>query len=562
MSRASHERISGSLFGLALGDALGARTEFLNVAQILKRFPPHGPTEPEGDPALVTDDTQMALAVGEALVACLAEGSLSPVAVTRELSRTFVEWFRSPDNYRAPGKTCMLACQALEFGKPWIGATLIGSKGCGANMRVGPAAFAPPTQRAGISQLQAAITHGHPTGLAASDLTSLAIARLAAGCEPTRLLAELVDYVNAQLSREPELGYASDWLGELWTRSGQRTAAEFMRIGWEESLTALERLRVALRRPDPLADPCLTTGDGWIAEEALATGLHCFLLFPQEPIRALRRAAVTRGDSDSIAALTGAFAGASLGIGAWPREWIARIEYRERLEVLADRLAEFETWEPLSPGVSLSSAISADAPARPDPTCVAVQVGANQLQLALGDVTQERVEALVTAANRTLSGGNQAGFGGGVDGAIHRAAGPSLLEACREIGGCPAGEAVSTHAGALSFKRVIHAVGPVYGGHGGQEEALLAAAHRRSLEIAAGEACSSIAFPAISCGVYHYPVEEAAPIALSAICEFLKARSEVRLVRYCLFTRHDFDLFKSSLDDLVARDAALRPALV
>src|SRR5438045_96068 len=120
---------SGTLFGLALGDALGAKTEFMDVAEILHRFPPSGPQEPKGNPALVTDDTQMALAVGEALL----EVARPYTAATLEepLRRAFIDWSNSPDNNRAPGLTCMRACANLERGIPWYAATAATSKGGG-----------------------------------------------------------------------------------------------------------------------------------------------------------------------------------------------------------------------------------------------------------------------------------------------------------------------------------------------------------------------------------------------------------------------------------------------
>src|SRR5579885_3687984 len=109
-------RASGALFGMAYGDALGAPTEFLSVERILQRFPPAGPTAPAGDPALVTDDTQMALAVGEALLD--APRPLSAASLEPPLRRRFLEWYRSPDNTRAPGNTCLAACGRLEQGLP------------------------------------------------------------------------------------------------------------------------------------------------------------------------------------------------------------------------------------------------------------------------------------------------------------------------------------------------------------------------------------------------------------------------------------------------------------
>ena len=125
------DKISGCLFGLAFGDALGAPTEFLSMAEILSRWPPAGPVELTGHPARVTDDTQMALAVGEALVAALRRRELSPESAEQFFRSAFVTWLNSPDNNRAPGTTCLRACEALEAGKHWPEATEKGSKGCG-----------------------------------------------------------------------------------------------------------------------------------------------------------------------------------------------------------------------------------------------------------------------------------------------------------------------------------------------------------------------------------------------------------------------------------------------
>src|SRR3954451_1818247 len=130
------DRVAGCLFGLAIGDALGAPTEFLTVDEILRRFPPHGPAAPEGNPARVTDDTQMMLAVGEALLA--AARPYTAATLEGPLRAAFIVWNNSPENNRAPGMTCMRACENLEQGLPWTEATVPGSKGCGANMRVAP----------------------------------------------------------------------------------------------------------------------------------------------------------------------------------------------------------------------------------------------------------------------------------------------------------------------------------------------------------------------------------------------------------------------------------------
>jgi ADP-ribosylglycohydrolase len=323
---------------MAFGDALGARTEFLTVERILQQFPPAGPVAPEGSPALVTDDTQMALAVGEALL----EAPRPYTAATLEppLRRAFLAWYNSPDNTRATGNTCLSACERLERGLPWLEATIANSKGCGANMRVAAVGLLPPTpggqaaratstNHSAIAQFQAALTHGHPTGLAAADLTAMTVQHLAAGGAPGDLPRWLRQYAQSQRSV-----YHADWLGTLWQRPGVTSPEEFIGRGWDECLAVLDRLDAALAQPDRASDPCLATGAGWVAEEAFGTGLLCFLLFPNDPVAAIRRAAVSSGDSDSIACLTGAFAGAAHGLAAWPAEWVQRIEYRERLERL------------------------------------------------------------------------------------------------------------------------------------------------------------------------------------------------------------------------------------
>ncbi|MEU9154518.1 ADP-ribosylglycohydrolase family protein [Streptomyces sp. NPDC048417] len=323
---------SGSLIGLALGDALGFPTEFNDVPSILAKCGPWREMELPAR-AFVSDDTQMTLAVGHGLRTAMDRGVLAPKRLERPLREEFVNWYQSPENNRAPGRTCLKACNLLkEEGRLWQDASQIGSKGCGANMRVAPVGLAPglsDEQRAGAAQLQSALTHGHPTALAASDLTARAVRLLATGTEPAALVGQLRSYAVDNRAH-----YHQTWLGDLWTRSQDATPGAFIARGWDECLAILDRLEEAVRIASPEADPCLATGAGWIAEEALATGLLCFLLFPDEPVTALRRAACSSGDSDSIACLTGAFAGAWLGVDAWPTEWADRIEYRGDLQTL------------------------------------------------------------------------------------------------------------------------------------------------------------------------------------------------------------------------------------
>lgn len=319
---------TGSLVGLALGDALGFPTEFNDVPAILAKCGPWRAMELPR-PAFVTDDTQMTLALGRGIRTAMDRGPLTGLRLARPVREEFVDWYHSPDNNRAPGRTCMVACRLLDGDRPWQEASQTGSKGCGADMRVAPVGLVPglsDEQRAGAAQLQAALTHGHPTALAASDLMARAVHLLARGAEPLGLVGQLRSYAYENRSR-----YHERWLGDLWRHTHDASAQSYIQRGWDECLEVLTRVQDALRDPSPETDPCERTGDGWIAEEALATALHCFLLFPEEPVTALRRAACTRGDSDSLACLTGALAGAHLGASAWPREWAERIEYRSDL---------------------------------------------------------------------------------------------------------------------------------------------------------------------------------------------------------------------------------------
>ncbi|MFF5263029.1 ADP-ribosylglycohydrolase family protein [Actinomadura viridis] len=322
-------RASGSMFGLAYGDALGAPTEFLDMRRIRQRYGDDGPRELTGNPALVTDDTQMGIAVALGLLDALETPPFTPGLITPLWRRRFVDWLVSPDNNRAPGGTCIRACRGLSDGRPWLEATQHDSKGCGANMRVTPVGLVPglsDEERAGAAQLQAAMTHGHPTGLAASDLTAFTVWWLREGMSPADLPAALRERAHAQRT-----AYHERWLADLWARWGVKTPEDFISYGWDECLGILDRLDAALARPDRDADPCEATGGGWIAEEAFGTGLLCFLLFPDDPVSAIRRGAASSGDSDSIACLAGAFAGAHLGMDAWPAEWAGRIEYADKL---------------------------------------------------------------------------------------------------------------------------------------------------------------------------------------------------------------------------------------
>ncbi|MFH1148827.1 MAG: O-acetyl-ADP-ribose deacetylase [Pseudomonadota bacterium] len=179
-----------------------------------------------------------------------------------------------------------------------------------------------------------------------------------------------------------------------------------------------------------------------------------------------------------------------------------------------------------------------------------ITIGRTVLVLVEGDITEEETDAVVNAANPHLAGG------GGVDGAIHRAGGPKIMEECRRIRGCPAGRAIITSAGDLKVKYVIHAVGPVYRDGLRHEPELLASAYRESLRLASRYGVRSLSFPSIGTGAYGYPIPEAAEIALRTVISYLKDHPEIGLVRFVLYRREFLDIYCNALGRLtgVSRD--------
>ncbi|MDX1994232.1 MAG: O-acetyl-ADP-ribose deacetylase [bacterium] len=175
-----------------------------------------------------------------------------------------------------------------------------------------------------------------------------------------------------------------------------------------------------------------------------------------------------------------------------------------------------------------------------------VKVNETVIELIKGDITKQETDAIVNAANSSLLGG------GGVDGAIHRAAGPELLAETRTLGGCETGNAKISKGYKLPAKHVIHAVGPIYRKGDPSVPRLLASAYHRSLEIAAEHNLHSVALPAISTGIYGYPIAEAAPIALKTVLDFAAEDTSITLIRFVLFTDAVLDAFADALEELSA----------
>lgn len=390
LNRQERDRRLGIMFGLAYGDALGRPTEFANTAQLAKFGSPFtnrvGLNKPRN--GVVTDDTQMSIAVARAAAGLTKAGAADPETLTNAFIHQFIRWYNDPksrDGQRAPGATCLSAVSALKQNHgEWLLATHTDSKGNGANMRVAPLALRTDwtwTQLGAAAQLQAAITHGHATALAAAHLTAAAVRFLLEGiCKPGEAL---IDHLLA-FCQDQRTHYYGDVLGDLWEarrvasesraarvgtgiasgftgrlweddpswpvgafvrtpakaparhRPAPGTPGEFIERGWDRMIDVL--LSIADRPRLKNQDPCVVGGEGWIAEEALAVALHTLLCFPDDPTNALRRAAFTRGDSDSIASITGALAGAAYGRRAFPSHWIENLEYRGELESLTGKL--------------------------------------------------------------------------------------------------------------------------------------------------------------------------------------------------------------------------------
>jgi ADP-ribosylglycohydrolase len=374
----------GVMLGLAYGDALGRPTEFLKASTLARYGTPfrHRVGLNAARQGIVTDDTQMSIAVAKA---ALVTGPVDPKMMADRFVMAFIRWGDDPksrDGQRAPGSTCMSAVAALKRNPGnWYAATVRDSKGNGANMRVAPLALRTDwswDELAGASQLQAAITHGHPTALAAANLTAVAVRLLLEGVAgPTE---NLIDHLLAY-AYDQRLRYHGDWLGHLWQikpaplvgwaddrlsrwdsprpaakgnwwddadgllpapapkrrgRTPAKSPEVYIQRGWDRMIEVLEGIAGAPRIKDQ--DPCVLAGGGWVAEEALVGALHTLLCFPDDPTNALRRAAFTDGDSDSIASITGALAGAAYGLSAFPSHWLGNLEYRRPLENLAIKL--------------------------------------------------------------------------------------------------------------------------------------------------------------------------------------------------------------------------------
>ncbi len=576
------DAIRGCIFGGAVGDALGYPVEFLREERIFRTYGERGITaytkDPDRGEALISDDTQMTLFTANGLLVGDTRGAMRGIQGDPRVyvMRAYKDWLKTqessfqeisrferfteaggyswlldvPELYerRAPGTTCMYALKKGTKHRDYIEARVSDSKGCGGIMRVAPLAVR--YQMRDIKLLDregaqlAAITHGHSLGYMPAAVLVHVINRIVFPPEGKKMTLKEI------------ILEARDTVASIF--EGDRHLRE---------LTDIIDLAVELSGNDAAdLDNIHRLGEGWVAEETLGISLYCALRYQDDFSAGVIASVNHKGDSDSTGAVTGNILGALLGYDAIADQWKQDLELSDVILEIADDLChgcqmnEYShyddpewrakymymhrpEWKPPIPDEAAGEACEKKDTA--------------VMRLVQGDLTKiSDVDAIVNAANRTLLGG------GGVDGAIHRAAGSELLEECKTLHGCNTGEAKLTGAYKLPCKYIIHTVGPVWNGGNHQEAQLLAACYRNSLQLAVDHQIRSIAFPSVSTGAYNYPVEEAAKIAVRTVSQFIEEHpGELDLVEWVLFNRQTYAAYEKELNLLLAARIVRSPRL-
>ena len=297
-------RSKGMLYGLAIGDALGRVTEFMSLHDIKTAYGKDGIIT-LAEPALFTDDTQMIIAISEALISA---GEKDLETIMQTVKDEFVKWYHSPENTRAPGRTCLTGVANMEQGTHWAESGVAGSKGCGSAMRSAPIGYLYQHDAEKLKQVAHATgicTHGHPAADAACIGAAYLVKLALDGIPPESMIPDLLSFTEGI--------------------SGE----------WDEAILKIEKCLDWGDEEKTLS----FLGEGWVGEEAVALALYCFLKYPDSYEKVVIRGANTNGDSDSIACIGGSIGGAYLGVEAIPVDWISRIESTQYLGDLAARLA-------------------------------------------------------------------------------------------------------------------------------------------------------------------------------------------------------------------------------
>lgn len=572
------DRIRGSLVGGAIGDALGYAVEFLQEDQIFRKYGCEGITEYDlvNGKALISDDTQMTLFTANGILVGDTRLSMRGIGGDPKayVSNAYLDWLKTqesdinsvnhherytekggyswlldvPELYsrRAPGNTCLSALETRAkegYVDSFINSPINRSKGCGGIMRIAPLAL---KYRSGenfygdIEQIDmeaaelSAITHSHSLGYMPSAVVSHIISRILCSYDEMSLkdmVLEARDSVSKLFAGDKNLPVLVDIINRA------------VRLSEEADADDLDNIHAL--------------GEGWVAEETLGIALYCALKYQNDFSKAMITAVNHKGDSDSTGAVTGNILGALVGYTAIDSKWKKNLELLDVILEVADdlchgcQMSEYSHYQDPAwitkymhmhryhePKIlmELRAEFRTDQTGSP----------ATELRMIKGDITEQSdVEAIVNAANTSLLGG------GGVDGAIHRAAGRQLLEECRKLNGCKTGEAKLTGAYKLPCKYIIHTVGPIWHGGNQDEEKLLADCYRNSLQIAVDQGIRSVAFPSISTGVYSFPKDKAAAIALRAVNQFIEANpGKMDLIEWVLFDDDTLSVYKDALSKL------------
>ena len=553
-------QIRGCMVGGAVGDALGYAIEFWKEDQIFETYGENGITEYKLDgrtgKALISDDTQMSLFTATGLLVGDTRGKMRGIqAMPRSyVSLSYQDWLLTqeisykdsrkqlrdseyirrswladvPELYslRAPGNTCLSALKKQKISKDYVDDYVRkpqnDSKGCGGIMRVVPLALNYhdiEIERLDMEGAQiAAITHGHSLGYM-----------------PATVLTHII---NRIVFAEKEMS-----LKEIILEAEKTVSEIFQGDKHIKELTDVIELAVKLSENEESdLDNINRIGEGWVAEETLGIAIYCALRHQDDFSAGVIASVNHKGDSDSTGAVTGNILGALLGFDAIAQKWKTNLELIDVIMEIADDLCH---------GCQMSEYGNYKDP---DWTRKYIYMQwrderietANKTEFIAvrGDITKDHgVQAIVNAANTSLLGG------GGVDGAIHRAAGPELLAECRLLGGCKTGQAKITKAYNLPCEYVIHTPGPHWNGGKSKEHELLASCYRSCLELAVNKGIRSIAFPSISTGIYRFPLNQASEIAVRTAMQFVQDHpGELDVIKWVLFDDKTLQAYESQIE--------------